>query len=365
MARILDDPVLFGRVIGDYSPPQGDGAFIEALADLLRRELGWPVGSRNIALTSGSQLGFFMLFNLLAGDMGDGFRKQVLLPLCPEYIGYADLGMTPDLFTARRPLIEIIDEHLFKYRIDFDGLKVEEGIGAICLSRPTNPTGNVVTDPELRTLAGLARARGVPLVVDNAYGAPFPNILFNEVALEWDESMILTMSLSKLGLPGVRTGIIIAGEEIIEAVSRSNAIVSLAPGNIGPALVLDLLRSGELLRLSREVIRPYYQARATEAMVWLSESLAGYPYFVHKPEGGLFLWLWFRGLPITNRTLYARLKARGVLVVSGHCFFPGLSEDWRHMHECLRINYAQDPEVVRKGLVLLAEEVRRAYDSPA
>ena len=36
----------------------------------------------------------------------------------------------------------------------------------------------------------------------------------------WDENMILTMSLSKIGLPGTRTGIVIARPEIIRAVVR-------------------------------------------------------------------------------------------------------------------------------------------------
>ncbi len=42
--------------------------------------------------------------------------------------------------------------------------------------------------------------------------------------------------VSKLGLPGVRTGIIIAREDIIRAYTNANTIVSLACGNLGPAL---------------------------------------------------------------------------------------------------------------------------------
>ena len=32
------------------------------------------------------------------------------------------------------------------------------------------------------------------------------------------------------------------------------------------------------------------------------------PYFIHRSEGALFLWLWFEGLPITAKELYQRLK---------------------------------------------------------
>jgi len=55
------------------------------------------------------------------------------------------------------------------------------------------------------------------------------------------------------------------------------------------------------------------------------------------------------------------LKARGVLVLSGHHFFPGLEEPWPHRDECLRINCSQSPASVRAGIRLIAEEVRCAY----
>ena len=82
---------------------------------------------------------------------------------------------------------------------------------------------------------------------------------------------------------------------------------------------------------------------------------------MHVTEGALFLWLWCEGLPITSADLYERLKQRGVLVVSGHYFFPGLKEDWPHRHECIRVTYAQDDTVVEKGLAIITDEIRKVY----
>ena len=141
------------------------------------------MSERNIALTNGSQSAFLALFNLLAGPGEDGRMRRVLLPLSPEYIGYADLGLTPDLFVSRRSTITDLGDGLFKYGVDFDGLDEVEDIGAICVSRPTNPTGNVVTDEEIERLGDAARARHVPLIVDNAYGLPFPGIVYGDATL--------------------------------------------------------------------------------------------------------------------------------------------------------------------------------------
>ncbi len=358
MERGMAEGDAFERLVGNYAPPAGDRAFRAAVADLLRRELGWPVDESNIALTNGSQTAFFYLFNLFAGRFADGTHKKVLLPLTPEYIGYADVGLDDDLFISYRPEIEHLPGRQFKYRVDFDALQVTDDIGAICVSRPTNPTGNVLTDEEIDRLHALAKHHDIPLIIDNAYGPPFPGILYRAVRPVWDESIVFCLSLSKLGLPGARTGIVVARPEIAAAVGAANAVLSLAPGNFGAYMAHDLVRSGDVLRLSREVIQPHYARKVQAALDYLPEALRDVDYYVHAPEGAFFLWLWFKGLPITSAELYERLKARRVLVVPGHYFFPGLPGQWRHTQECLRMNYAQDDAIVREGLAIMGEVLR-------
>ena len=363
MEDILAQPGEFERLIGNYDTPQGSKNFVEALVELFRNEFGWNLGPENVALTNGSQNSFFYLFNLFAGRFGDSRRKKILLPLAPEYIGYSEVGLEKDFFWANRPEISRLDDHMFKYQVDFESLEITDEVGAICFSRPTNPTGNVVTDEEVDRLRELAKSQGVPLIIDNAYGTPFPNIIYEDVRPVWDENTIVCMSLSKLGLPSLRTGIVIAQEEIIRIVSRMTSVFSLAPGGVGPGLALDLVSSGEITRISREVIRPFYESKVKRAVVQLQEEMSGVPFSIHKPEGALFLWLWFEDLPITSRELYERLKERGVLVVSGHYFFPGLDAPWKHKDECIRVTYAQDDKVVEKGLSIIAEEVKKSYSS--
>lgn len=361
MKAILENGDEFERLIGHYDSPQGERNFIEALAALLKKELGWDVRAKNIALTNGSQTTFFYLFNILAGTFEDGTHKKILLPLAPEYIGYADAGLVNDLFVTNKPEIEYLDDHTFKYHVNFDLLNISDEIAAICVSRPTNPTGNVLTNDEIEKLYDLAQKNEIPLIIDNAYGMPFPNIIFTEAEPVWDQNTIVCMSLSKLGLPGTRTGIVVANEEVIAAISALNAIISLAPGSFGALMALDLVRSGRVIQISQELIKPYYRRRAEQAIDLLWEELGGVNFYIHKAEGAFFLWLWFKGLPITGQELYERLKQQGALVVPGHYFYPGLSEDWDHKHECIRVNYSGDEVVVKEGIRIIAREVKRAY----
>ncbi|EKO3479573.1 valine--pyruvate transaminase [Vibrio fluvialis] len=345
----------------NYDGPQGKDVLVKALAKLLRDTYGWDISEKNISLTNGSQSGFFYLFNLLAGRQPDGSFKKILLPLAPEYIGYGDAGIDEDIFVSYHPEIELLDNGLFKYHVDFEQLKVDESVAAICASRPTNPTGNVLTEEEVHKLDKLARDNNIPLIIDNAYGVPFPNIIFEDVEPFWNDNTILCMSLSKLGLPGVRCGIVIASEAITQALTNMNGIISLAPGSVGPALAHRIIEKGDLLRLSQEVIKPFYRQKSQRAVELLQQAIDDPRFRIHKPEGAIFLWLWFDELPITTMELYRRLKARGVLIVPGEYFFIGQREDWAHAHQCLRMNYVQSDDAMQQGIAIIAEEVQKAY----
>jgi len=362
MTGVMNSGTLFEECVGNYDSPQGNISFIEELAALLNREFGWNIKSSNIALTNGSQSAFFLLFNMFSGRFRDGSFKKILLPLTPEYIGYSDVGITSDeIFTSIRPEITFLDNHIFKYNIDFDSLKIDENIGAICVSRPTNPTGNVLTNSEIEKLISLAKEHDIPLIIDSAYGIPFPDMIYTEAKPYWNEQIIVCMSLSKLGLPGVRTGIIIANEKVIDAVSQMNAVMNLAPGSVGAVIAESLVRSGEIISMSEKIIKPHYREKAELAVNHFREKLSGVDYHIHKPEGAFFLWLWFRGIKIDSDTLYERLKERGVLIVPGQYFFPGLSEEWIHKNECIRVTYSQSETAVSKGIDIIAEEVKKGY----
>lgn len=361
LEQVMADPEKRHQLFGLYQSPKGDREFREQLASFLRQQFGWKLSRANIAVSNGSQSAFFVLFNLFAGDMGNGGRKTIHLPLTPEYLGYADSGLSEGVFSATRPEIELLDDQLFKYHVDFSGLQLGAEAGALCVSRPTNPTGNVLTDDEIEHLDEIASQMDIPFIIDGAYGLPFPNILFTDATPHWNQNTVLTLSLSKLGLPGVRTGIIIAREEIIQAYANANGIVSLACGNFGPAIATELFKSGDIQKLATEHIPSFYLDRARKAVQQFRKQLDGLPFHVHKPEGAFFLWLWFEGLPIRSQELYERLKQRGVLIVPGHHSFFGLDEDWPHRHECIRVSYVQNEESVERGISIIADEVRKAY----
>jgi len=362
MQSLLDQGKLIDT-LANYDGPKGKDTFASAIAELFNELYDWKLTSDNVMLTNGSQNAFFYLFNLLGGNFKGGKKKKILFPLAPEYIGYADASVAEDAFVAVKPKITELDNQMFKYNVDFDALKVTDEIGAICVSRPTNPTGNVLTNEEVNKLDLLAKANNIPLIIDNAYGTPFPNIIFEDVEPHYNDNTVLCLSLSKFGLPGARCGIVIANTHTIKAMTNLSGIMALSPGGIGPEIVLPLVKNKEIIELSDTVIKPFYKEKSVIAINLLRSKITSENFRIHKAEGALFLWLWFKDLPISSNELYKMLKNKGLIVVSGHYFFPGLDQDWKHKNECLRLNYAQDSKVVERGIEILAETINELYIS--
>lgn len=363
MKQLLESGEEFDRMVLNYDPPHGNPKFRTAFAQFLRKQCGWEVSEENLIVLPSSQSALFLVFNLLAGTQGDALQK-ILFPLCPEYIGYASQASCDGMMKAVPSTLTLHGDHEFKYGVDFAQVEtaLDTGdIAALCVSCPSNPTGNVLSPEEFERLANLAKTHDLPLIVDHAYGYPFPSVLYKEFKPIWKPGMIFSISLSKLGLPGLRTSIIVADPKIVNSLSCMNAHINLATSNVGQALLMPYLKDDRLLRLGEELIRPFYSEKIKRGVAWIQEFMPAHiTWRLHQQGGAFFLWLWLPDLKISSQELYQRLKEREVLVIPGEHFFYGLSEDWAHSQQCLRLTVSQSPEVVREGLRILCEEVAKA-----
>lgn len=62
-----------------------------------------------------------------------------------------------------------------------------------------------------------------------------------------------------------------------------NGIISLAPGGIGPAMALEMLKRDDLMRLSQEIIRSFYHQRVLETIDIIRRYLPKERCLIHKP----------------------------------------------------------------------------------
>ncbi len=353
----------YGEVVCRYGASQGYGPLIDAIVSDFNSRYQLSLTHRNILITPGSQTLYFYGANVFGGNDENGDLKPVILPLSPDYTGYGGISVQAEAVKAYKPRLEIHEAtHRFKYCPDFNQLEIGEKAGCVIFSRPCNPSGNVLTEEEVEKIANLAAKNNIPVLIDSAYGPPFPALNYTQMKPIFGKNIIHCMSLSKAGLPGERVGIAIGETEVIEALDSFQNNACIHSSRYGQAIAAKAITSGKLANISLNVIRPYYQEKLEILEQTLDEVMPkDLPWFLHCGEGAIFGWLWFKDLPITDQELYQELKKVGVIVVPGSSFFPGLQEEWQHKHECIRISLTATSSQIKEGIIKLAEIVKKAY----
>ncbi|BAY75422.1 aminotransferase class I and II [Nostoc linckia NIES-25] len=365
-AQLLASPE-YGEVVCRYGSSQGYAPLIEAIANDFNKRYGLKLSDRNIFITPGSQTLYFYAANVFGGYTTSGELKQIVLPLSPDYTGYGGICLEPKALVAYKPTLDIdAPAHRFKYRPDFSQLTISENTGCVIFSRPCNPTGNVLTDDEVKKIAALASPYNLPVLIDSAYAPPFPSLNFTEMTPVFGDNILHCMSLSKAGLPGERVGIAIGDEKWIEVLECFQANASLHSSRYGQAIAALAINSGALVEISQTVIRPFYQNKFTVLETSLEQAMPkNLPWFLHRGEGAIFAWLWLENLPITDWEFYQELKQVGVIIVPGSTFFPGLQEEWAHKHQCFRISLTGSDEEIVTAMQRLAKVAEEAYQRAA
>ena len=356
----------YGEVVCRYGSSQGYKPLIEAIVKDFNTRYDLELSDRNILITAGSQALYLYAANAFGGYTASGELKHVVLPLSPDYTGYGGVSLTPEALVAYKPTLDIDeDKHRFKYRPDFSQLQINQQTGCVIFSRPCNPTGNVISNQEVKKIAALAAKHNVPVFVDSAYAPPFPALNFTEMTPQFGNNIIHCMSLSKAGLPGERIGIAIGDSRLIEILESFQTNACIHSSRYGQAIAARAISSGKLADIATNVIRPHYQRKIKVLEDTLDATMPNVPWYLHQGEGAIFAWLWLKDLPITDWEFYQELKQAKVIAVPGSTFFPGLKEDWQHKQQCLRISLTATEVEIVEAMRRLAKVAQRVYQSVA
>ncbi|MFJ9120291.1 aminotransferase class I/II-fold pyridoxal phosphate-dependent enzyme [Streptomyces sp. NPDC102394] len=347
----------FGEVSCSYGPSRGLPTLVDAIAEYFNDRYGWSVGPRNIVVGPGSQMICFIAAALFTGA-GATRDTKLVLPITPDYTGYQGLSLTPGGIRGVEPLLRLESDRSFRYLLNLPALESLTDVGLMLFSSPSNPAGRCASPEEIQRLVSVARGHDVPLVIDNAYGAPFPGIGGPSMAPVWDERVINVFSVSKAGLPGERLGFAIADERHIDPIVSFLSNSTLHAPQLVQSALAHALRSDVLDSLVASVIGPFYAERRKFVESLLAGSLPkDVSWHLHAAEGGMFCWVWVDEDWFDDLRLYELLKRRGVFVVPGRHFFtevgdsPGLG---RHPRQCFRISITPDPDVIAAGVEVIA-----------
>ncbi|MFI8461881.1 valine--pyruvate transaminase [Kitasatospora sp. NPDC085464] len=349
----------FASASCQYGPSRGSAALVDAITDYFNTRYGWSLTPRNVAVGPGSQMLCFTAAALFAGPgpAGTGGTK-VVLPMSPDYTGYQGLCLHPGgvVGVPATPVPE--GSHRFRYAFDFEALEAQPDTGMLLLSSPGNPTGRAVDAAELDALVDLARRRDVPLLLDHAYGEPFPRIAPTLTPPPFDDHVINCFTLSKAGLPGERIAFAIGAERWITPMVSFLANSALHAPQLQQSVVARALASGRLDRLISHTVSPFYQERRRLAEKLFEEVMPeSVPWRLHAGDGGMFCWFWIDDDRFDDMALYERLKQDKVFIVPGRHFFPDGPAD-PHRTRCFRVSLSPAQDTLTEGITRIAKAIR-------
>jgi len=342
-----------------YGPSRGAPQLVAAIADYFNGMYQWGIGPENVVVGPGSQMLCFIAAAIFAGGSPD---SRAIMPLTPDYTGYQGLCLHADGVAGIEPVIQRVDDRSFRYALDEPAIERRDDIGMLLLSSPSNPAGRSLEPGEYKALVKISEHRDIPLLIDNAYGEPFPRIGEGRVPPQFSDTVINCFSVSKAGLPGERIGFAIAPERYVSPMVSFMTNSMLHASSLAQATVAIALRSGRLDTLSSDVIAPFYANRRQLAEELLAAALpTDINWRLHAGSGGMFSWLWIDEPWFSDMELYQRLKLRHVFIAPGRGFFLDAHQPPRaswHGTQCIRVSLSADEPSLAEGIRRIAAALR-------
>lgn len=289
-----------------YGNPRGSPALRESIAEMLKSQRGLPVTAENICITRGSQNGIFVAAQTLLRP-GDSVIVEALT-YEPAVAAFGARGAN------------VIPVGLDEDGIDIDAVEHacrRNAVRALFVTPHHQFPTTVSLRPERRLrLLELARQFGFAIIEDDYdHEFHFESQPLLPLAAYAPGTVIYVGSMSKLLLPALRIGYIVAPPPVIDAIAH---IVSLTDG-MGNTLTenaaAELIQNGELRRHARKVRQIY--AKRRESFAADMETILGDMVDYRMPDGGLAFWLRFR---TDLDQMEARAVAMGLRFASSRSF---------------------------------------------
>jgi GntR family transcriptional regulator / MocR family aminotransferase len=329
----------------EYGPfDHGYGPLRETVVHLLASQ-GIHTAAQQVLITSGSQQAIALACQVLLK------RGDTVLVEQPTYNLALDLFRAMDLTIVGVP----VDEHGMQVELVEDLLQQHHPRLIYTIPNFQNPSGASLSGTRRRRLLTLAARYNVPILEDDFVGdlryegRALPAIK----ALDHVGQVIYVGTFSKLLMPGLRVGFLVADGPILEQLGVAKRVDDLTTSPLMQRVVDRYVTVGRYQAHLRRTTRAYRARRDalhTAAREFLPSAT------VASSHGGLFAWLRLSG-PVSTQTLLPYALDEGVDFAPGHRFFANPT-DCDHF---LRLNFAtRTPDEISQGTRRLGIALRRA-----
>lgn len=328
----------------EYGESNGYAPLREGITHILASQ-GLQTRPDSVLITAGSQQAIFLVSQVLLKP------NDIILVENPTY------SVAIDLFHA-------LGFQIIGIPVDRQGMQVEKLEKLLQQHHPKliytipnfhNPTGTCLSSARRRQLIVLAERYNVPILEDDFVGDlryeghAQPSLK----ALDPGGQVIYVGTFSKMLMPGLRVGFIVADGPIYDQLLNFKRLSDLATSTLIQRALDAYVTVGRYqtyLHRSSQAFRKRRDAMLSAIKRYLPSSVS-----YDVPTGGLFIWLRLPETILADELLPLACK-EGVSFVPGNFFFIGGASG----KEWIRLNFASQPvEDVEEGIKRLGKAIRQ------
>ncbi len=321
--KALEEAIKYRRYF--YTPSLGIHELREKIAEHYYKKYGVDISPERVVITTGTSGAFLVSYSVL---LNEGERIAIADPSYPCYKNFAYL-------LDIQPVLVPVDEKT-GYQITQDMLKEQKDIRAVHVSSPSNPTGSLYDEKNLKELTSYCDERGLYLISDEIYhGLVYEKK--ERTALEFSDRAIVISGFSKwFCMPGFRIGWMVLPQELI----RKSEIVIQNLFISAPTLS-QYAALGAFDYEHLEKVREVFRKRRDTVYEQLKDTFD----ILSKPDGAFYYWLDVSKFTDDSYSLSMELLRKAKVAVT-----PGIDFGNNKTDRFIRIAYTREEEALREGL---------------
>ncbi|MTI66197.1 MAG: pyridoxal phosphate-dependent aminotransferase [Firmicutes bacterium] len=332
-----------------YTSSSGLPDLKKAICNKLKNDNDLDYKPENIVVSNGAKHSLFNTFQAILNP-GD----EVIIPI-PYWVSYPELVKMAD---GKPVFVETDEEKGFKYTKEALVEAINENTKAILLNSPSNPTGTVYTEEELKEIAEIAVENNIYIVSDEIYEKLIYSGKHISVASFGEKIKNLTIVINGMSkcyaMTGWRIGYTACNKEIAKIMTNVQSHATSNPNTVAQYASIEALNGNQ--DALDEMVKAFTERR--NYMVEKINSINNLS--CRKPEGAFYVMINISeviGKEIDGKVIKGSMDfAEYLLDTVKVAVIPGAgfgSDNY------VRLSYATSLDNIKEGLKRLEEAVNK------
>jgi len=336
-----------------YTAASGIIELKQAIAEKLKKENNVGYSTDEIIVSCGAKQA---LFNTIFAICNSG--DEVIIP-APCWVSYTEIAK---LSGAVPIILNTTKETNFKITPEQLQQAITPKTKILIINSPSNPTGSVYTEEELRELAKIIVEKDIFCVSDEVYEKIVydntKHVSISSFNPEIKKRTILINAVSKTyAMTGWRIGYAAGPEEIISAMAKIQGHTTSNPTSISQKAALEAINGPQ--NEVKEMVKQFKKRR--EFIVSKINSITGLSCL--KPQGAFYAWVDISkilGKKYQNQLIDSSVKLAELLITEAHVVT--IAGEAFNNQNYIRLSYAVSMNDIERGMENISKFVELLTD---